>query len=97
MTKAAGKVDDHLKKLAEELRGGSHENSSWIKPYQTFKVDDITVEGAWGTSKVTITYDATTGSTSSEEVRWKKVGANWYMASPCDEEDEETEEDEEDK
>ena len=94
MTRAAGKVDDYIKKLAEELRGGSHEHSSWTKPYQTFEVDDITVEGDWGTSKVTITYDAAAGSTATEEVKWKKVGRNWYIASDCDEEDEEEEDEE---
>jgi hypothetical protein len=88
MTRAAGKVDDYMKKLAQELRGGSHENSSWIKPYKTYKVDDITLDGIWGTSTVTITYDATAVSTSTEEVRWKKVSGDWYIASDCDEEEE---------
>lgn len=91
MTRAAGKVDDYIKKMAEELRKGSHENSSWVKPYQTFEVDEITVEDEWGTSKVTITYDAAAGSESTEEVKWKKVGRDWYIASDCDEEEDEDE------
>lgn len=90
-TRAAGKIDKYLAKLAEELRSGSHELSSWTKRYQSFKVDDVSVDGLWGTTKVTVTYDAVTGSTSTEEIKWKKVGSDWYMASPCDEEDEEDE------
>jgi hypothetical protein len=85
--RTAGKIDDYLEKLASELRSGSYEHSSWTKPYQSFKVDDIVVDGVWGTSKVTVTYDAATGSSTVEEVRWKKVGTEWWLASPCDEEE----------
>jgi hypothetical protein len=35
----------------------------------------------------TVTYDAATGSSTVEEVRWKKVGTEWWLASPCDEEE----------
>jgi hypothetical protein len=86
--RTAGKIDDYLETLAAELRSGSHEHSSWVKPCQSFEIDDITVDGVWGNSKVTVTYDAATGSTATEEIRWKKVGTEWWLASPCDEEEE---------
>ena len=89
MTRSAGKIDKYLDRLAEELRGGSHEHSSWIKPYESFKVEDVSVDGIRGTTRVTVTYDAATGSTATEEIRWKKVGSDWYMASDCDEEEDE--------
>lgn len=91
-TRSAGKIDKYLAKLAEGLRSGSHEHSSWAKPYQSYKIEDLSVDGLWGTTKVTVTYDAVTGSTSTEEIRWKKVGSNWYIASSCDEEDDDNEE-----
>jgi len=88
-TASAGKVDTYLDNLAKELRAGSHEHSAHTKPHQTCKVDEVTVEGDWGTSKVTVTYEAAAGSSTTEEIRWKKVGGQWYLASPCDEEDDE--------
>jgi hypothetical protein len=88
-TASAGKVDTYLDNLAKELRAGSSEHSSHIKPFQTYKVDEVTVDGVWGTSKVTVTYDAAGGSTSTEEIKWKNVGDQWYLASSCDEGDDE--------
>lgn len=88
-TASAGKVDKYLETLAQELRGGSNEHSSHTKPFQTYKIDEVTVKGDWGVSKVTVTYEAAAGSTTTEEIKWKKVGSQWYLASPCDEEDDE--------
>jgi len=88
-TESAGKIDKYLDSLAQELRSGSGEHSSHVKPFQTYKVDEIAVDGVWGKSKVTVTYEATAGSTTTEEIKWKKVGDQWYLASPCDEGDDE--------
>ena len=88
-TASAGKINTYLDNLAKELRGGSHEHSSHTKPHQTYKVDEVTVEGDWGTTKVTVTFKAAAGSSTTEEIRWEKVGGQWYLASPCDEEDDE--------
>lgn len=87
MTRAAGKIESYLDKLAQELQSGSHEHSSWTQPYQSYNVEDVSVDGRWGTTKVTVTYEAATGSSSTEEIRWVKVGSEWYLASPCDEEE----------
>ena len=85
--RTVGKRSSYLKTQADGLRSGSHEHSSRVKPFKSFKIEDLSVDGAWGTSKVSVGYEA--GDEVTEEIRWKKVGTEWWLASPCDEEEEE--------
>jgi hypothetical protein len=56
-----------------------------------YKIEDVSVSGKTGKTKVTLTQDVLTGASITEETDWIEIQRQWYLKSECDTEEDEKE------